>query len=143
MKVRIGFVSNSSSSSFVMIGAKLNDFDRVKVAKRLMELYPETQLDLPSYLKDKNVADLDEDELEDWAYEVLTSSRGGSGFAYFGEEGLFGYAIYCGDSQEYEVGDFSMSLEELQKKTEETKKLLADLGHADVDVKLIGGQYSC
>ncbi len=143
MKVRIGFVSNSSSSSFVMVGTELNDFDRLKVAKRLMELYPETQLDLPSYLKDKNVADLDEDEQEDWAYEVLSSARGGSGFTYFGEEGLFGYALYCGHCQDYELGEFSLSLEELQKKIEETKKLLADLGYPDKEIRVIGGQYSC
>ena len=132
MKIRSGFVSNSSSSSFVMVGIQKSDINEVSIAKALLEKYPET---LPDYMK--KMPD-DEDEREDWAYDVLRN-----GFiTYFSEEGLLGYVI-ADVSDEDGVLDFSMTIEELIANIEKAKVILGQLGINQNEIKIIGGTRSC
>jgi len=129
MKIRSGFVSNSSSSSFVMIGTRVNDIDIVKLAENIINKYP--NITIPNYISKQRDAD-------DWAYNVLRSSA--CPFDYYSEEGLFGFSIYSGSSDDYGLNDFSLSIEEIEKAITETKEIMAELGIATGEVKLIGGQ---
>ena len=134
MKVRVGFVSNSSSSSFVMIGTKVSDINRVELAKKLLAKYP---VDLPDWVNEMEEKD------DEWAWEVMDALSGNCPFEFYGEESLFGFSIYSGSSEDYGLDDFSLSIEEIEKAIAETKEIMAELGIAAGEVKLIGGQRAC
>jgi len=134
MKVRVGFVSNSSSSSFVMIGTKVSNVDKVKLAEKLLAKYP--NIELPDYV-DK------EEDAEDWAWEVLYALHGKCPYEYYGEENLFGFSIYSGSGEDYGLEDFSLSVEEIEKAVADTKAMLEELGIPADEIKLIGGQRAC
>jgi len=133
MKIRIGFVSNSSSSSFVMVGAKVSNIDRVELAKKLLAKYP---VELPDY-----VNEMEKDD--EWAWEVMDALSGNCPFEYYSEESLFGFSIYSGSSEDYGLDDFSLSIEEIEKAIADTKEIMAELGIAAGEIKLIGGQRAC
>ena len=139
MKIRIGFVSNSSSSSFVMVGAKVSNIDRVELAKKLLAKYP---VKLPDYIK-VDPTTMTKDELDDWTWEVMDALSGNCPFEFYGEENLFGFSIYSGSSEDYGLEDFSLSIEEIEKAIAETKEIMVELGIAAGEIKLIGGQRAC
>ena len=120
-----------------MIGAKVSNIDRVELAKKLLAKYP---VKLPDYVKD---APTTEDELEDWAWDVLNALSGNCPFEYYGEENLFGFSIYSGSSEDYGLDDFSLSMEDFAKKVAETKEIMEELGIPANEIKLIGGQRAC
>ncbi len=133
MKIRVGFVSNSSSSSFVMIGAKVSNIDKVELAKKLLVKYP---VKLPDY-----VSEMEEDE--GWAWEVMDTLSHTCPFEFYGEESLFGFSIYSGDSEDYGLDDFSLSIDEIEKAIAETKEIMEEMGIDAGEIKLIGGQRAC
>jgi len=131
MKIRTGFVSNSSSSSFIMVGTKANNINRVELAEKLLAKYP---VKLPSYVN--------EEKDDDWAWEVMDALSGNCPFEFYGEENLFGFSIYSGSSEDNGLDDFSLSIEEIEKAITETKEIMAELGITG-EIKLIGGQRAC
>lgn len=137
MKIRVGFVSNSSSSSFVMVGAKVSNVNMVELAKKLLAKYP---VKLSEFV---NANPTTKDELEDWAYDVLDALSGNCPFEYYGEENLFGFSLYAGSSEDSGLDDFSLSIEEIEKAIVDTKEIMRELGIDGGEVKLIGGQRAC
>lgn len=137
MKVRQGFISNSSSSSFVMIGMKVKDSDSTKMAEALMEFYPIKEV--LSHAKEKEECEHGW-EWEDYCYDYLEEAPGG--FTYFSEGEYFGKLIVDSGMDDY-MDDFSIPVEELSTMIYETKKIANAIGLNEKEVKLMGGTRAC
>jgi len=117
-----------------MVGTKVDDINRVELAKKLLAKYP---VKLPDWVNEMEEKD------DEWAWEVMDALSGNCPFEFYGEENLFGFSIYSGSSEDYGLDDFSLSVEEIEKAIAETKEIMAELGIAAGEVKLIGGQRAC
>ena len=132
MKRRIGFVSNSSSSSFIAFGARLSEEEVFAVRKFMIEN--------GSYKEKLREAedDDDEDESFDDAYEFLDEVTDNN-FINCDGDFVVGYIIATGD----ECGDLSegsMTLTEMMKNVNE---LTVKFGIPENKIKLIYGSYPC
>ncbi|MFH1547156.1 MAG: hypothetical protein ABIC57_01585 [bacterium] len=135
MKLRQGFVSNSSSSSFIAIGMRLESIDKYKLAKVLYEKYP---IELPGYVNPDDPDDFD------FTYEIFDSNE--IPFSLFDEESskpVFGYRIYEGSSDDYGVSDFEISADTIIEKTKEIQEIAAEVGVPCNEIKVIGGEQAC
>jgi hypothetical protein len=128
MKIRTGFVSNSSSSSFVMLGAKVGDFRKNISEDKMIELM------------DKYEVSYTPDSVEDDFNDALYNERFG-GLIYLWSEEALGYQL-ASDS-DYMLDYTETSIEDLKIKAEEIQKVIKEIFDRDVDVKLITGQYAC
>jgi len=141
MKTRTGFVSNSSSSSFVIFGANIpeKEFNKTKFLREIVGIED------PKTLDDFE----DEDEFDDYFYnESLDVCRLGDNYFGFNEEDsseagcvLIGVKIVEGDSDCNDIGENSVSVDELSKKFSELKD---KLGLTDeIETKIIVGSKVC
>lgn len=73
MKLRIGFVSNSSSSSFCVYGASVDDFDlNNEVLDRLEKSFGENKELIKVIARCKEAIKADEDcDLSDYLYDIM------------------------------------------------------------------------
>ena len=124
MKARIGFVSNSSSSSFVLVGYKLKEEKRLDILKKLFPKFK----------------DLDEDALNEkyWDQEKIMILEGP-------DDGVAKGTIVVGkiiseiNSESYEMQERDMDFKELEESVSEIKELL-DIKESP---RLITGTRSC
>lgn len=122
MKIRSGFVSNSSSSSFVLLGYVL-DKNKYKTQEIIDILYTPEQLNKFSQKEfNKDYDQCDEDEKSDLKYDIM--SNGNIRIMDHIENGapdresiVFGKMLGCFDSEgirdDYGVTPFSKHLNEL------------------------------
>lgn len=124
MKVRSGFVSNSSSSSFVILGAKIDiDFSEEEMIK----------------LMDKHGIKYDDEYPEDDFWGAMYNGK--FGFSYFSEPDIIGKYIASGDECGLEESTTSFAdLEKMAKEVKENVKKVLDI---DIDVQLLTGERCC
>jgi len=122
MNIRQGFVSNSSSSSFVILGAKVPNLkiDRDKMIE----------------LMDKHKIEYDEKYVEGHFWDNLHSEE--FGFYYDGEANIIGdlIASWSDDSGIQTIG---VSAEDIVKRSEKIKVIVKEAFGIDIDVKLLAG----
>lgn len=124
MKIRSGFVSNSSSSSFIIIGQEFKDDDYEKIAKMIAP-------------DDFEALDKDADDFEEALYELLHDSDLTNGIDVITGDG----DVYVGKTlAEWSDGDYLESVEMSGKEITDT---IADLAKLGIKASLIAGTRAC
>lgn len=139
MKTRLGFVSNSSSSSFVVIGVELNNKTGIKEA--LTQFYGVTA-EKVAKSRETSVEELEDYDWYDYYYEEHHENKPGS-FVFIdecGDSDVFGYLIFDSGSEDNSMPDFSVTSSKIN---EVAKKMSVKFGIDPSTVKVIGGTRSC
>jgi len=130
MKIRNGFVSNSSSSSFVIVGYKMTDLDLSDENKKNM-------MDKLGYQEKYS------DFIENW-YDFLDSNsleNIGKNIGYLSNDGggYIGLIIVDVPSDSYDRESSSIELSEVNDKIKKLKEFL----NVEVDPKIHSDTRSC
>jgi hypothetical protein len=136
MKVRSGFVSNSSSSSFILLGVKTEDENYQSMCEKYL---PKDVLEKGiehwnEYFKKNNYTDCKIDYSDIW-YENLDNICGD--FDVVSDDGPTYFGKRLADT-EYELPNGSISLEDFDEMKEKLKEKFPDK-----EVKLYFGTRAC
>lgn len=121
MKTRNGFVSNSSSSSFICLGVNIESWET---------LYNKLGIDLPYYDKDEGISFYE--DIEDHREFNKALKKLGLDIVYDGSDDI----AYLGYSSGYfdELEEFELTLDNITK----IKDKLISLGYSENNIKIIG-----
>lgn len=147
MKIRSGFVSNSSSCSFIICGFKLSDNrDKIEIVKKLTG---KTEEDLilemleTCYYRDKTISDITSDDMDDYCSELLYGGRIGVADIEMGE-GVDGIVIGKNISSfEPEVNDLHSAEIDIDELLEEVKCIRNTMGPIETPIRIYTGTKCC
>jgi len=145
VKIRTGFVSNSSSSSFCICGMKVTGtFDRVSLVKKFTGKANEDLLnDMKKISYYAKQDELDELDINDYCCDDFESiCFPNNDFNIIYGEGVDGYIIGKTVAQfsDYDVDTSETDAEELLK---ELQKMRTKLGLEDIPIKIYTGTLCC
>jgi hypothetical protein len=141
MKIRQGFVSNSSSCSFIICGFKLPEEKSVETYKKITKKTDEDirydMLKEPYYKDKKEIKDFD---IEDYCQESLW--EGISGVDIEMGEGVDGVVIgrHVTRCSDYGIDTAIWDLDELKNEVESIRK---KMGFEDYPIKIYCGTKNC
>lgn len=132
MKVSNGFISNSSSSSFILYGFELDNASWSDIAKEhFPKIYEECV--------EEDILD-DDYEIRSKIFEDINKNSKGE-LDYLSEENLFGFRIA---SDVENIGLKSLSISKLLEYEETLKQISKKLfGKSEIESKLYYGSESC
>ena len=131
MKIRSGVVSNSSSSSFCIIGVEMTK-EPMEVIKDMLKINDE---DIFAKMAEENTTETIEDFCRDWLQEVLEDKDVEA--HYFDDEGTIVVGNYVG-SWEYESTSCPA-----QAEFDAAKEIVEKLGFSADDLKIFLGTSYC
>lgn len=126
MKVRVGFVSNSSSQSFVMLGVDVSKIGEEELKKALAA---KLNFQLPEWADDLEEVSLYDIVDDSDIYDEADEGR------YFG--------IRLASVDDSYMDTFAFSLEKLKEYEVQLRELFASIGYPDAEIKLVGGTETC
>jgi len=145
MKIRTGFVSNSSTCSFIICGYQFSEkIFYQDILQKLLGITTEgimARMKINNYYKDKQIEDSDiEDYCADWIYDINFKNDGidvqtGEGI----DRIIIGIRIAEFDKDTMQIENSKTSLQKLQ----EQMKIIGELLGIDVQPKIYTGSYNC
>lgn len=143
MKIRNGFVSNSSSSSFVVKGFVIpkEDINFDKLTNKILEKYPQLETDYMISLKEAEYFD----EYE-YAYELMSNMRRLNLYVAENEEdGAPSNSVLVGkllQDTEYELRDMIIDCN-IDDELKEIKEILDKTTNTPLECKIVVGTRMC
>jgi len=127
MKTRAGFVSNSSTASFLIMGVQLN-LSISELAKKIRDrLFPDMKVD---------EGEAGGDIIDRFTEETPLSVVGWEG------DPIIGKLLIYSQDDDFSVKELELTMANLSKQAEETREVLTKLGITD-EVKIYSGTESC